>query len=257
MLSGIVRIPEMADRFQPDPAQGVFETLLVVGGAPVELDAHLERLRASARALYDGELPAGARELALARAAGLELGRLRLSLTPAAARVEATAEAVDRATVLPGWELALDLRSVAVAGWNGAHKWVDRRLLDRLDAGAAPECALLVERERGALETTRANLFAVGEDGVLRTPPLDGAVLPGLVRARVLALARGVGVEVREERLPLRRLLAARELFATGSVRGVEPVRSLDGVVLDGPGPVTARVARELRVRWLGDASVA
>jgi para-aminobenzoate synthetase/4-amino-4-deoxychorismate lyase len=248
----------MADRSQPDPAQGVFETLLVVSGVPLELDAHLERLGGSVRALYDAAAPAGARELALARAAGLALGRLRLSLAPpvtapGALRAEATAQPLDRATVLPGWKLALDLRSAPVEGWNGAHKWADRRLLERLDAGAAPESALLVDRERGALETTRANLFAVGDDGVLRTPPLDGAVLPGLTRARVLALARGAGVEVREERLPLERLLAARELFATGSVRGVEPIRSLDGIVLDGPGPVTAALARELRLRWLGD----
>ena len=247
----------MVDLPQPDPAQGIFETLLVVRGAPQELDAHLERLRASLRALYGVALPPAAHELAHERASGLALGRLRLSLTSqgdAMPRVEAVAQPVDRVTVLPGWELALDLRSVAADGWNGGHKWADRRLLERLDADAAPESALLVDRERGVLETTRANVFAVDEDGVLRTPPLEVGVLPGVTRARVVALARAAGVEVREERLSTERLLLARELFATGSVRGVEPIRSLDGVAVGGPGPVTKRLARELRVQWLGNA---
>ena len=231
--------------------------MLVVGGVPLELDAHLERVRASLRALYDAELPPPARELAGERAAGLALGRLRLSLTPQGAgalHADAVVQPVDRVTVLPGWELALDLRSVVVDGWSGAHKWADRRLLERLDAQAAPESALLVDRERGVLETTRANVFAVGDDGVLRTPPLEGGVLPGVTRARVAELARVAGIELREERLRTEQLLVARELFATGSVRGIEPIRSLDGVAVGGPGPVTTRLARALRVQWLGSA---
>jgi para-aminobenzoate synthetase/4-amino-4-deoxychorismate lyase len=250
----------MAELIQPDPAQGLIETMLVVRGVPLELDAHVERLRAGICALYDAPLPAAAAELALAHSAGLALGRLRLAVTPRrgrAPRAEAEAEPVERRTVLPGWELALDLRSVLVAGWRGERKWADRRLLERLDAGVAPHSALLVDCRRGALETTRASLFAVGADGVLRTPPLDGSVLPGVTRARAIALARDAGVDVSEERLPLERLHAARELFATGSVRGVEPIRSLDGVRLEGPGPVTLMLARELRLEWLGDAVAA
>lgn len=247
----------------PDPAAGVFETLLVVRGAPVELDAHLERLQASAHELYGAAVPATARELAVERAAGMELGRLRLTLTPNAAAetgaplVEATVQPVDRTTVLPGWELALDLRTVAAAGWRGAHKWADRRPLEALDARAAPEAALLLDGDGSVLETTRANVFSLGEDGVLRTPPLDGRILPGIARARVIELARATGIELHEERLTVRQLHAARELFATGSVRGIEPVRSLDGAAIGEPGtgrgPVTTALADELRRAWLGE----
>jgi para-aminobenzoate synthetase/4-amino-4-deoxychorismate lyase len=246
--------------YEPDPAQGVFSTMLVVAGEPVELQPHLEQLRRSVRELYGAELPARAQTLATEEARRLALGRVRVQCTVGAdgePRVEALACAIDRLTVLPAWELALDLRSAAVERWRGAHKWVDRRLLERLDAEVAPGSALLVDRERGALETTRANLFAVGADGVLRTPPLDGAVLPGVTRGRVVALARGADHEVREERLSLAQLHAARELFATGSVRGVEPVRSLDGAPVDGPGPVTSALARLLRRQWLDDALAA
>jgi para-aminobenzoate synthetase/4-amino-4-deoxychorismate lyase len=245
----------MAHPLQPDPSRGVFETTLVVGGAPRELDAHLARLSASLRELYDAELPAAATGVASERARGLALGWLRLSATPRAGgrpHVEARVGPVERALVLPGWDGALDLRSAPVAGWRGAHKWADRRLLEQLDAQAPHASALLVDPERGALETTRANVFAVGADGILRTPPADGSILPGVTRAVVISLARAAGIEVREQRLEAGDLRAAREAFATGSVRGVEPVRSLDGAAIAGPGAVTAALADALRRRWLG-----
>lgn len=241
----------------PDAARGVFETLLVAGAAPCELDAHLARLRASLEELYATALPAAARRLALEHAAGVELGRLRIAAIPqpdGEPQLDVAVQPVPATNVLPGWEGALDLRSVPVEDWRGAHKWTDRRLLEALDAAAAPEGALLVGGDGGALETTRGNVFAVGADGVVRTPPLDGRILPGVARARVIALTRAAGVELREEPLSLDRLRAARELFATGSVRGLEPIRSLDGTALGGPGPVAARLARELRALWLGGA---
>jgi len=247
---------------QPDPDRGVFETLLVAGGVPRELDAHLERLRGSLRALYRAALPDGARELARERAAGVRLGRLRLSATPPTGggepRLDAAVQQVMPANVLPSWELALDLRTVPLEHWRGAHKWTDRRLLEAIDARAAPEGALLLDARDGCvLETTRASVFAVGADGVVRTPPLDGRILPGVARARVIALLRAAGLELREESLRLEQLLAASELLATGSVRGVEPIRSVDGVAVGGPGPVSAALARELRALWLGSVVAA
>lgn len=244
------------DVLLPDPAHGVFATLLVADGVALELDAHLARLDGSVRELYGVALPAAARSLANDRAQGLALGRLRVTVVPrgtGAPRLEATAVAVEREIVLPGWERALDLAPAAVEGWNGAHKWADRRLLEALDARAAPATAVLVDHERGLLETTRANLFAVGDDGIVRTPPADGSILPGIARARVIGLARRSGLEVREERLTPADLRTAREAFATGSVRGVEAVRSFDGAPLDGPGDVTRALAEALRRSWLAE----
>lgn len=240
---------------QPDAASGVFSTLLVVDGAPVELAAHLERLRASVRELYARSLPAEAAQAVEQAARGQALARLRLTVEPdgdGPPRLSARAVAIERALVLPGWERALELRTAVVERWRGAHKWADRRLLEQLDAEAAPAGALLVDGTGAALETTRSNLFAVAADGVLRTPPADGSVLPGVNRARVLELARAAGVETREEPISHERLHEARELFTTGSVRGVEHVRALDGVAFDGPGEIAGRLQDELRRRWFG-----
>jgi para-aminobenzoate synthetase/4-amino-4-deoxychorismate lyase len=244
----------MDHALQPDPARGVFSTMLVVDGRPVELDPHLAQLRESVRALYGAELPRAAADLVLEEVRGLELGRVRLACRVdggGALRMETLARAVERTIVLPDDGLAL--RTAPVDGWRGAHKWVDRRLLDRLDAAAAPAGALLVERDGRVLETTRANVFARGRDGVLRTPSTDGSILPGATRATAIALARELGVEVREEPLTIAALRAAREVFATGSIRGVEAVGSLDGVALGDAarGELANALAGALRRRWL------
>jgi para-aminobenzoate synthetase / 4-amino-4-deoxychorismate lyase len=211
----------------------VFETFLVLDGTPVELDTHLTRLRASLRELYGLDLPGNATEVVAAGAAGLTVARMRLQATPAEAGLELTASGteVDPELLLPGHERALRLRSV-VAGGLGAHKWVDRGFLDETEASfPADTLSLLVDADGSVLEASRANVFAYA-DGVLRTPPADGRILPGTVRGEVVELARDAGVEAREERLTVADLQAAEEVMVTSSIRGIEPVNELDGVPL-------------------------
>lgn len=236
----------------PDPQQGVFETLLVAGGRPVELEAHLARLAASLRELFGAALGAEAGELVATEAAGLRLGRLRLDARPRNGGVELAARSaeVDPAAVSP--ERAAALRSLLVPGGLGSHKWADRALLERAEAempdGAA---ALLVDAEGSVLEASRASVFAV-RAGVLVTPPLDGRILPGVARAAAVEVAREAGLEVREESLTAADLTAAEEVFLTGSVRGVEPAGSLDSAALSPPGELSRLLASGLRRRWLG-----
>lgn len=154
-------------------------------------------------------------------------------------------------------ELVFDPRPVALhsdvcAGGLGAHKWADRSWLGatqiRLPADALP---LLTDLDGTVLEASRANVFTV-RDGALFTPPLDGRILPGITRARVLEIAATDGLETHEAELSHEDLLAANEVFLTGSIRGVEPVRALDGVPVAQGGEITARLAAELRRAWLG-----
>ena len=102
------------------------------------------------------------------------------------------------------------------------------------------------------LEASRANIFAVDRE-LLITPPADGRILPGVARAAAIDSARALGIDVREERLPFDRLLAAGEAFLTGSVRGVEPVRSVGDDRLRAPGGTTTALAAEMKRRWLGE----
>jgi para-aminobenzoate synthetase/4-amino-4-deoxychorismate lyase len=229
--------------------------MLVLAGAPVELDAHLDRLGSSVRKLFDAELPDGTRELLRERASALAIGRLRLTVVPredGSLGTAAVAAAVDPNDLFPPWGRAVALRALVVPGGLGAHKWADR---DRLAATEASEAKgtvpVVLDIDDEVLEASRANVFAI-EDGVLVTPAADGRILPGVTRARAIETAGALGIEVREERLDVQRLLAAGEAFLTGSVRGIEPVRSMGEAELAPPGELLDELVAEIRRGWSG-----
>lgn len=89
------------------------------------------------------------------------------------------------------------------------------------------------------------NLFLV-RDGVLYTPPVAGAILPGITRDTVIALARQRGYEVRETTIPREALYVADEVFFCGTAAEVSPIRSVDGIPVGSGrrGPVTAELQR-------------
>jgi para-aminobenzoate synthetase/4-amino-4-deoxychorismate lyase len=218
LVSRVAPVPALAggaDR--PDPALGVFETLLVRGGVPVDARAHLARLERSVSALYGEPLPDDLYARVLAAAAAAPLQRLRVVAT-AAAQVEIAAEPL---AAEPAPE-AVTLAPAVLPGGLGAQKWRDRRLLDEL-AERLEAVPLLLDLDGDVLEAAYANLFIV-EGTHLITPPLDGRQLPGTVRARVLALH-----PASEERLSLDRVAAADELLLASSVRGIHPARLSDG----------------------------
>lgn len=242
---------------QVDVGQGLFETLLVAGGEPVELEAHLERIGRSCELLLGAPLPAGAREFVRQHAAGTRLGRLRLTVTadPAGPRLEAAVVAVEPALVFPDPETgAAALRTLRLSGGLGAHKWVDRTALGEI---REPEVALLLDADGTVLEASRANVFVV-RDGAVLTPPTDGRILPGTARHALLEVAAEEGIESREQRLTLDDLRGAEEVFLTGSVRGVQHAGSLDGEPLAAAGEVSRRLADGLKRRWqLGGGAAA
>jgi branched-chain amino acid aminotransferase len=92
-------------------------------------------------------------------------------------------------------------------------------------------------------EGSGENVFVV-KDGTIYTPPLSGAILPGVTRSVVLTLLREMGVAVREEPLLREFLYVADEVFFTGTAAEITPVRSVDRVAVGAGrrGPVTARV---------------
>jgi para-aminobenzoate synthetase / 4-amino-4-deoxychorismate lyase len=216
-VTRIVPVPALigqADR--PDAALGVFETILVRGGVPVDLRAHLARLERSVEALYGGELPDDVESQLLAAARAAPLQRLRVVATAGGVAIEAEPLAAEPAPA------PVVLAPVVLPGGLGAHKWRDRRLLDEL-AERVDAVPLIVDLDGDVLEAAYANVLLV-EGTHLVTPPLDGRQLPGTVRARVLALH-----PAREERLTLDRLATADELLLASSIRGIHPARLVDG----------------------------
>jgi para-aminobenzoate synthetase / 4-amino-4-deoxychorismate lyase len=236
----------MTSRPKPDPARGVFTTMLVVNGAPVAMADHLARLEASLQTLYDTQLPA-ATEVAGDHAEGLELGRLRLTFTPSTDPTTATvaieAGELDRSLHFPVRPIALVGRQFD--GGLGCHKWVDRAMLPTASPGEAP---LLLDGGE-VLEAAWANVFAARQ-GAVFTPPLDGRILPGVTRATIIELARGEGIEMVERALAIDDLKQADEVFLTNSTRGIEPVDAVDGALLAETRPLTHRLTAALRGEW-------
>lgn len=73
------------------------------------------------------------------------------------------------------------------------------------------------------------NIFVV-RDGIIYTPPLAAAILPGITRHITIDLARRLGYEVREENLPREVLYVAEEVFMTGTATEIAAIRSVDGI---------------------------
>ncbi len=242
----------MATLPPPDRARGLFETLLILDGDPIELDAHLDRLATSLATLFGASPPGGLAGEVRERAGGTRLGRMRISVDSAGTAGRIETEGVDPADFFPAGERGAALRSLPCDGGLGRHKWADRRRLGEVAGGPVP---LLLDREQ-VLEAGRANVFvAIGS--ALFTPSDDGRILPGIARAGAIAAAREDGIEVIEKRLNRDELLGADEVFLTGSVRGVEPTRSLDGAPLAPAGELSRRVGEGLRRRWLGGPGAA
>ena len=102
--------------------------------------------------------------------------------------------------------------------------------------------AILVRNGR-VTEGASSNVFSVSGNTLI-TPPLEAAILPGITRARVLALARRAAITVAERPIPVAELHASDEIWLTSSTREIFPVTRLDGTPVGPgrPGPLWTRM---------------
>ena len=104
--------------------------------------------------------------------------------------------------------------------------------------------AIMCSSQGSVAEGATSNVFVV-ESGILTTPAIAVGILDGVTRGKVLELARGAGLEVREVAfLAPDRLRAADEVFLTSAVRGILPVNAVDGAEVGNgrPGSITRRL---------------
>ena len=94
-------------------------------------------------------------------------------------------------------------------------------------------------------EGSGENIFVI-KDGVVQTPPLTSAILPGITRGVVMTLCADLGIPVRETPMLREGLYIADEIFFTGTAAEITPIRSVDRVrVGSGRGPITLRIQEE------------
>ena len=106
--------------------------------------------------------------------------------------------------------------------------------------------AIFLDQRGFISEGPGENLFIV-EDGRLLTPPPEAAILPGITRDTVTALARAEGHEVVEANFTRNQLYNADEAFFTGTAAEVTPIYEVDNKKIGNgkTGPITEWIQRE------------
>jgi len=239
---------------------GLFETLLGRDGALVDLDAHLDRLAAGCAGLGlpppDRDEATRLMRQALAR---VEAPRAAVRLTLTAGSGGRGLDRPDRpiprlfataaASAPAGGPARLHLSAVRRNEGSPASRLKTLAYLDNVlarqeaRAHGADEAVMLNGRGQVACAGA-ANIFWVRE-GRLFTPGLDCGVLAGVMRARVMAAAAGLGIAVAEVAAGVDDLARAEAVFLTNSLIGVRPVGSV-GAVDYRPSPLAERLAEAL-----------
>jgi branched-chain amino acid aminotransferase len=106
--------------------------------------------------------------------------------------------------------------------------------------------AIMYNHEGYVAEATGENVFIV-RDGVIYTPPVEAGSLEGITRAVVIRLAEREKVKVVEKNLTKFDLYIADEFFLTGTAAEVIGVVEIDGRAIgDGkPGPITTLLRKK------------
>lgn len=212
---------------------GLYETLKLLGGVAVFFDEHLARLRSGLEKLRI-DLPEDDRELAtqivrLAQAAHVPDGACRVLVTAGPPGGRPTLLIQVELRLFPAHPLRLISHSALRSTADMKSKsFTTSHLAIREAKERGADDALFVDEEGRIHEATTANLF-VRSRGRLITPPLDGSILPGVVRTRMIELCATAGDPVTEETVSADGLGEHDQLFLTSSVRGVVTARSLDG----------------------------
>lgn len=102
--------------------------------------------------------------------------------------------------------------------------------IDANNAGAAD--AIMLDTDGFVAETNATNLFLV-KNGELLTPSADFC-LPGCTREIVIQIARELGIPVTERRISLTEFYTADEVFTTGTMGEITPVKQIDGRKIEG-----------------------
>ena len=247
---------------------GIFETMRALGGVVFRLQRHLHRLaRAAERVGLPPDAAPGSLPQDVARILEnnrLSEARIRITVTRGEGRPGDYVEASGPPTIViyasefrpleaeryeHGVTLAVTAtRQIPPTVLDPAIKSISRlsNVLARREASSRGAFeALLLDADGRLTEGTVSNVFLV-EDGRLRTPPVPAAGLPGVTREAVIEIARGQGLEVREEPIAATALAAADEMFLTNTSWEVLPVTRVDARAIGAGrrGPVTALLGR-------------
>jgi branched-subunit amino acid aminotransferase/4-amino-4-deoxychorismate lyase len=191
---------------------GLFETIRIRDGVATFLPQHLGRLAASCEALgKDPPAPGLAERVGAHAGAGDLIVRVTL---------DARGERIEPRAIPPSAPIRIVFSGTRHEPYP--HKSTERFVFDRARARVVPfradEAILFADDGSLAEGCVSSVFFWLGP--ALCTPSLDVGILPGVGRSRVIALARGRGIDVREGRFT-RAEVEGLPIFLCNGVRGV------------------------------------
>ena len=250
---------------------GVFEGIRIIHRRVFRLADHIQRLQTSARAI-GLELPHSSAELqgivlTAARALDEDEAYIRLIVTrgegelgvdPATCAKPQVICIASQIRLFPPEKLLQGVAMVTVSLRRPPADILDPRvkslnyLNNVLAKGEArwrgADEALILNQSGMVAEASVANIFMV-RAGQLLTPPANDGALEGITRDSVLRCADLLNIPAREQTLSRYDLLAAAEVFLTGTGARIVPVGSLDGQAIgQGERPLTTRITDTLAV---------
>ena len=244
----------------------VWEGLRLYDGKIFRLDAHLARLRASAKALAFEQIPSdeemtGEIRRTLAANGMWDGVHVRLTLTRG---VKVTSGMDPRLNASGPTLIVLAEYKEPVYDASGItlitasvrrpapdcldpkihHNNLLPSILAKIEANVAgADDAVMLDHRGFIAETNATHVFLV--TGATLATPTTVSCPEGVTRGAVLDLAASAGIASRTGDYTLPELYTADEVFVTGTMGGLTPVVRVDGRVIgDGtPGPVTKRLA--------------
>ncbi len=244
---------------------GVYEVIRTYRGEPFELDAHLDRLDRSARALSLPQPYSRARWVEWIREgvklAGYREAKVYVQITRGVApRDHAFPPDLSPTVVMTVRELhplspavrqtGVTARTVEDLRWGRCDiKSVNLlgNVLAREEAKRAGVFEAIMVKDGLVTEGSVSNVMAV-RAGSIVTAPEGPRILSGVTRTVVLTMAAKEGISIEERFFSVDFLYAADEVFLTGTTIEVLGVVEIDGNVIGTgrPGPIT----RALAAQW-------
>lgn len=242
---------------------GVFEGIRSYAGKVFRMEAHLDRLWYSAKAILL-EIPYTKAELAAAIKQTLEVngivdGYIRVVITRGSGTLGIDPKKCSNPRVIvitdsielyppEDYENGLEIVTVSTIRNHAAALSPRIKSLNYLNnilakiEGHQAGCkeALMLNHKGEVAECTGDNIFLV-RDGRLLTPPIDAGILEGITRDVAIELARASEIPVEEVPLTRHDIYVADECFLTGTAAEVIPVVKVDSRPIgDGkPGKIT------------------
>ena len=206
---------------------GLFETIAIAGGKPQKIEAHFDRMQSSALALGISFNRSDAKSVVESACSSLDAGtafRLRLNLAPHG-DLSVSTGVLDALSEPVKIFWAKDILSGDVGMFSGdallRHKVSNRGLYDLAwkTADSLGGFDALFTNEQGFVtEGGRTSIFVKPQgSSEWLTPPLSAGLLPGVMRATLLADPK---LNAREANLTINDVSMADEIILTNALRG-------------------------------------